>query len=389
MRGCRLAHERAPAAYGVLVSDIESDRSFVPTGVRAASEWSWRLLLIATALFVVGWAIRAVSQVIIPVAVALLMTALLAPLSGRLGARLPKGAAAGITLVTTIIVVGGLLTLVGTQFTKGFGELTGQLATGLEQIRDWIRGTFNITDTEFDAYWEDLTTQIGQSGNIGTTAATVGLTATHFIAGTFITLFALFFFLYDGPGIWRWIVRLFPRRARGRVMSSGLIAWDQLSAFVRATIIVALVDAIGISLGAAILKVPFALAIGVLVFLLSFIPIVGALISGSVAVLLALVAQGPGIALIMLAVVLGVQQLESHVLQPLLLGKAVHVHPLAVILAIAAGSIIAGITGALVAVPCAAVLNAVGKHLLQGESEQELEEELEEAADEGESPAHV
>lgn len=373
----------------MLVSDIETDRSFVPTGVRAASEWSWRLLLIAGALIVVGWAIRAVSEVIIPVAVALLLTALLAPLSERLGARVPKGAAAGITLVTTIIVVGGLLTVVGTQFTKGFGDLTGQLATGIEQIRDWIRGVFHITDTQFDAYWEDFTKRIGQSGNIGNTAATVGLTATHFVAGTFITLFTLFFFLYDGPGIFRWVVRLFPRRARDRVMSSGLVAWDQLSAFVRATIIVALVDAIGIALGAAILKVPFALAIGVLVFLLSFIPIVGALISGSVAVLLALVAQGPGIALIMLAVVLGVQQLEAHVLQPLLLGKAVHVHPLAVILAIAAGSIIAGITGALVAVPFAAVLNAVGKHLLEGESEEQLEEELEESADEGESPAHV
>lgn len=371
------------------VSDIKSERSFVPTGIRAASEWSWRLLLIAAALFVAGLALQAVSQVIIPVAVALLMAALLAPISERLAGNLSKGAAAGITLVTTIIVVGGLLTVVGTQFTKGFGELTGQLATGLEQIRDWIRDTFNITDTEFDAYWADLTKQIGQSGNIGNTAATVGLTATHFIAGTFITLFTLFFLLYDGPGIWRWVVRLFPRRARDRVMSSGLIAWDQLSAFVRATIIVALVDAIGIAAGAAILKVPFALAIGVLVFLLSFIPIVGALISGSVAVLLALVAQGPGIALIMLAVVLGVQQLESHVLQPLLLGKAVHVHPLAVILAIATGSIIAGITGALVAVPFAAVLNAVGKHLLEGESEEELEEELEESADEGESPAHV
>lgn len=373
----------------MLVSDIEPRPSFVPVGVRAASEWSWRLLLIVTALFVAGVALSAVSQVVVPVAVALLMAALLAPASARLGRRLPKGAAAGLTLLATIIVVGGLLTLVGTQFTKGFGELTGQLAAGVEQIRDFIRTTFNITDTEFDSYWEDLTTRIGESGNIGSMAATVGLTAGHFIAGIFIALFTLFFLLYDGPGIWRWIVRLFPRAARDRVMSSGHIAWDQLSAFVRATVIVAFVDAVGISAGAAILKVPFALAIGVLVFLLSFIPIVGALISGSVAVLLALVAHGPGVALIMLAVVLGVQQLESHVLQPLLLGKAVHVHPLAVILAIAAGSIIAGIVGALVAVPFAAVLNAVGKHLLEGETEEDLDRELKKAADEGESPAHV
>jgi predicted PurR-regulated permease PerM len=383
-----LRRERNRTAYGVHVSDVQPEESYVPTGVRAASEWSWRLLLIAAALFVAGVAVRSVSEVIIPIAVAMLMTALLEPVSDRLRGSMPRGAAAAITLIVTILVVGGLLTVVGTQFTKGFSELTGQLAAGIEQIRDWIRDTFNITDSQFDTYFEDLTSQVGASGNLGSTAAAVGLTATHFIAGTFVALFALFFFLYDGPGIWAWVVRLFPRRARRRVHSSGEIAWGQLSAFVRATIIVALVDAVGIAAGAAILKVPFALAIGVLVFLLSFIPIVGALISGSVAVLLALVAHGPGVALIMLAVVLGVQQLESHVLQPLLLGKAVHVHPLAVILAIATGSIIAGIIGALVAVPFAAVLNAVGKHLLEGESEAELEAELEESAREGESPAH-
>ncbi len=153
--------------------------------------------------------------------------------------------------------------------------------------------------------------------------------------------------------------------------------------------IVAFVDAVGISVGAAILKVPFAFAIGILVFILAFIPIVGALLSGAVAVLLALVAHGPGVALIMLAVVIGVQQLESHVLQPFLLGKAVSVHPLAVILAIATGSIIAGIVGALVAVPFAAVLNAVGKHLFSDESQEELDRELKAAADEGSAPAHA
>ncbi len=178
-------------------------------------------------------------------------------------------------------------------------------------------------------------------------------------------------------------MRLFPRATRPRVNSSGVIAWHQLSAFVRATMIVAFVDAVGISVGAAILKVPFAFAIGILVFILAFIPIVGALLSGAVAVLLALVAHGPGVALIMLAVVIGVQQLESHVLQPFLLGKAVSVHPLAVILAIATGSIIAGIVGALVAVPFAAVLNAVGKHLFSDESQDELDREMKASADEG------
>jgi predicted PurR-regulated permease PerM len=345
----------------------------VPPGVKTASEWSWRLLLIIGALYVLTMILRGVSEVVVPVAIALLLTALLRPVTNRLHRRLPTGASAGLTVFGTIIVIGGLFTLVGTQFTSGLSDLTAQVATGIGQIRDWVRTTFKITDAQFDQYFDTIRQKVSQSGNLGDTAAAVGLTATHFVAGLFIALFSLFFFLYEGPRIWSWIVRLFPHTARERVDSSGVVAWGQLSAFVRATMIVALVDAIGISVGAAILKVPFAFAIGILVFLLAFIPIVGALLSGAVAVLLALVAHGPAVAIIMLAVVIGVQQLESHVLQPFLLGKAVSVHPLAVILAIACGSIIAGIVGALVAVPFAAVSNAVGKHLLSGESPDELD----------------
>jgi putative heme transporter len=360
---------------------------FVPAGVKAASEWSWRLLLIAAGLFGLAMLVRSVSEVVVPLAIALLLTALLRPIATRLRSVMPPGAAAGLTVLGTIILVSALLTLVGSQFQSGLSDLTSQVADGLVQIRDWVRTTFKISDAQFNEYFDTIRENVSQSGNLGDTATAFGLTATHFVAGLFISLFALFFFLYEGPRIWAWVVRLFPRTARDRVDSSAVIAWDQLSAFVRATMIVAFVDAVGIGVGAAILKVPFAFAIGILVFLLAFIPIVGALLSGFVAVVLALVAHGPGVALIMLAIVIGVQQLESHVLQPFLLGKAVSVHPLAVILAIAIGSITAGIVGALVAVPFAAVINAVGKHLLIGESRDELDHELEESAHQGRSPA--
>ena len=150
-------------------------------------------------------------------------------------------------------------------------------------------------------------------------------------------------------------MRLFPRGAREKVHSSGLIAWTQLSAFTRATLVVAAVDAAGIGIGAAILGVPFASGIALLVFFGAFIPVVGAAISGTVAVLLALVALGPVQALIMLGIVIGVQQVEAHLLQPLLVGRVMRIHPLAVILAIAAGVILAGIIGGLIAVPTVAV----------------------------------
>lgn len=386
-------HPQAPDQIDPKRSDAQQlpgiEAAAVPPGVRVASDWAWRLLLIGAAVYVLSLAVRAVSEIIVPVAVAILLTALLRPVATWLHQWMKPGIAAGLTLLGTILLVSTLFTLVGRQFSSGFSDLTSQVATGLERIRDWVRTTFNITDAQFNEYFNTIRDRVSESGNLGDTATSVGLTATHFLAGLFIALFSLFFFLYEGPRIWGWIMRLFPRATRPRINSSGLIAWHQLSAFVRATMIVAFVDAVGISVGAAILKVPFAFAIGILVFLLAFIPILGALLSGAVAVLLALVAHGPGVALIMLAVVIGVQQLESHVLQPFLLGKAVSVHPLAVILAIATGSIIAGIVGALVAVPFAAVLNAVGKHLFSDESPVELDRELEVSADEGGAPANA
>lgn len=346
-----------------------------------------RLLLIAAAVLVLVLALRNISEIVVPIVIALLLCALLLPVTERLRRLMHAGPAAGLTLLGLILLVSALFTLVGRQFTSGFSDLTTQVASGIAQVRDWVRTTFNITDAQFTGYFDTLRDQVSKTGNIGDTAAALGLTATHFVAGLFIALFALFFFLYEGSRIWAWVVHLFPRTARERVDSSGHIAWGQLSAFVRATMIVAFVDAVGIAGGAAILRVPFAFAIGILVFLLAFIPIVGALLSGMVAVLLALVSHGPGVALIMLAIVIGVQQLESHVLQPFLLGKAVKVHPLAVILSIAAGTLIAGIVGALTAVPLAAVANAVGKHLLSDESPQELRQEMTQTADEGGAPA--
>ena len=174
-------------------------------------------------------------------------------------------------------------------------------------------------------------------------------------------------------------MRLFPRAARERVDSSGRIAWVSLTQFVRATVLVALVDAIGIMIVAAILGVPFILPIGVLVFLGAFIPMVGATVAGSVAVLVALVAQGPFTALLMLGGVVLVQQIEGHILQPFLMGRWVSLHPLGVIVAIGCGVLVAGIAGALVAVPLAAVGNAVVQHLAGfTEVGEDAEEALEE-----------
>ncbi len=361
---------------------MSSTPSPIPAPVRAASEWAWRLLAIAAAVIAFAYLLGFVSEAVIPVIVAVLLAALLHPVNQWLRARLGRsGPAAAFTVLATILAIGALLFLVGSQLTGGFPQMAAQVGTGIETIKTWLQSSFKISDTQFTQYLDDAKTALQTSEGLRSGLTKAGLGASHVIAGLFISLFALFFFLFEGDRIWAWVVRLFPKSARERVDSAGHVAWSQLTAFTRATILVALVDATGITVVALLLRVPFAPAIGALVFLGAFIPIVGALASGMVAVLLALVAHGPVAALLMLAGVIAVQQLESHVLQPFLLGRAVSVHPLAVILSITAGVVIAGIVGALVAVPLAAVVNAVVKHLTGGDrSTEDTDESAEPAA---------
>jgi len=309
------------------------------------------------------WGMGHISELVIPVLVALLLAALLQPVYIGLNRAMPAGLAAFVTVIGTVAVISGLLSFVGSQLIGQLDDITTKVTEGVSQIREWLRTSFGITDTQVESYL-DRAREWLSSSNLTDAATSAGLTATHVVTGFFLALFTLFFFLKDGAAIWGWVVRLFPRGARERAHTSGLIAWGQLSAFTRATILVAAVDAIGIGGGAAILGVPFASGIALLVFFGAFIPVIGATISGTVAVMLALVALGPVQALIMLGIVIGVQQLEAHLLQPLLIGRAMKIHPLAVIFAIAAGLVLAGIIGALIAVPTVAVLNAVSHHLL-------------------------
>ena len=341
----------------------------VPPTFRAASEWVWRSLVIGVGILALLWIISKLSEVVFPVIIALLLAALLEPLYQRLRVVLPRGLAAGATVLGTLAVLVALFSFVGNQFADQLDDIVGQVTQGIEESREWIVSTFGLTEGQITTWLTEQWARVAQGEDLSARATQAGLTVGHLLTSFFLAMFSLFFFLYDGPGIWAWIVRLFPRGARAKVLSSGAIAWNQLKAFTRATILVAGVDALGIGLGAFVLGVPFASGIALLVFVGSFVPIVGALVSGFIAVALAFVAKGPVTALIMLGVVIAVQQLESHVLQPLLLGRAVRVHPLAVILGIATGIIVGGVIGALVAVPTVAVLNAVGHNLLDPEPE--------------------
>ncbi|MGH3372268.1 MAG: AI-2E family transporter, partial [Nocardioidaceae bacterium] len=328
--------------------------------------WSWRILVISGAVLALLWVIARFSVVFLPLTVALLITALASPLVAlAVRAGVNRRLAAGLVVVGGLASVVLLLTFVGTQVSKGFSDLAEQVVTGLEEIRTWLReGPLNASESQINDYLkaaQDLITDSNEE--VVARLTEVGTTIGHIVAGFFIVLFSSYFFLSDGARIWAWVVRLFPRAARVRADGSGRVAWNSLTQFVRGTVLVALVDAAGIMLVALVLKVPFATALGVLVFLGAFIPMIGATLSGSVAVLVALVAQGPIVAGLMLAGVILVQQIEAHVLQPFLLGRFVAVHPLGVIIAIAMGVLLAGIAGALIAVPLVAAANAVAQYL--------------------------
>jgi len=338
----------------------------VPRGLRVSAAWAWRLLILAGAGYVLILVIARTQLVLVPVAVAILLAALLQPLAGALVRRgTPRALAAALVLVGGLIGIGLLVWLVVNQFRNGLGDLTNQVSGGLDEIQNWlITGPLQLSQEQIDNAFASAREALSNnretltSGAIGA-ATTVG----HVLTGLLLALFATFFFLKDGDRIWAWVVRLFPRGARARADGAGQRAWRTLVSYIRATLAVAFVDAVGIGIGAAVLGVPLALPLAVIVFLGAFIPIVGATASGLIAVLVALVAKGPVTALILLGVVLLVQQVEGHVLQPLLLGRAVKVHPLAVVFAIATGVLLAGIVGALVAVPIVAVANTVAAYL--------------------------
>ncbi|MET0928670.1 MAG: AI-2E family transporter [Aeromicrobium sp.] len=344
-----------------------SERYQVPPGVEIATQWAWRLLVIAAAGLVGIWLLRYFSEITVPVAVAILGTALTVDAVNWLQAKgLPRILATFLVVIFMLAAFFSMLALVGQQLATQVTELRSSVIDGISQVQDWAEtGPLNLTDDQIQGWVDSAKESISSTDtSVLTTVGQLGTTLTHVLAGFFIALFSSFFFLYEGQRIWGWVVALFPRAARDKVDSSGHTAWRSLTAFVRATVLVALVDAIGIAVGAWVLGVPLTFAIGVLVFLGAFIPIIGALLSGMVAVLVALVAQGPWTALAMLIVVIVIQQVESHVLQPFLMGRLVSVHPLAIIFAIAAGITVAGIVGALIAVPLAACLNGIVHHLV-------------------------
>ncbi len=358
--------------------DVERNRKAdfdraVPPGLRIAASWAWRVLLIAGLIWGIGWLAGVLSSVTIPLAIGIMLAAGLVPIAAKLMTwGVPRPVAAILTLVGGLLVVGGLLTLIVSQIASQSDELGQRATEGFQQLMAWLNsGPLQISQEQMDSWIGQLTDYLRhQQATIARYATTGAGAVGNFLAGLVLALFAMFFMLYDGPMIWKWLLRLVPEAARERVDGGGKSGWNSLVEYVRATCIVAAVDAIFPLIAAIIMGVPMAPALGALLFLSAFVPIVGILVGGAVVTLVTLVTVGPVQALIMLGVIVAVNQIEGNVLQPLLLGKAVSLHPLAVIFGITIGISVGGIVGALLVVPLMAFGKSFIGYVAKGRTEE-------------------
>lgn len=338
----------------------------VPWSMRVAAEIGWRLLVLAGTVWVLMRVIGAVRLVVFAFAAALLITALLQPFVARLKrAGVPRGLATAMVCIGGFVLIGLVGWFVVWQVMDNIDNLSSSLQDGIDEGKKWLLNSpFHVTDDQINQVANNLSNALSHNTKELTDAGLQGVTfLVELLTGMLLAMFSTLFLLYDGPNIWNWVLKLFPEAAREGLAGAGPRAWRTLTLYVRGTVIVAFIDAMFIGVGIFFLRVPMAVPLAVVIFLCSFVPLVGAVASGAIAVVVALVTEGPFTSLMVLVVVLAVQQIEGHVLQPFILGRAVRVHPLAVVLSVAAGSLIGGIGGAIVAVPFVAVGNTVVSYL--------------------------
>jgi predicted PurR-regulated permease PerM len=347
-------------------ADVDYADSVEPI-VRKAAAWAWRLFAILAALVAVLWVIARLEIIVVPLLLALMVSALLLPAVDWLDVRgAPRGGAVAFVILGGFAVLGGILTFVISQFVVGVPDLVNQVTRSIDTTKKWlIEGPLHLSRQQIDNAGNAAIQALqNNQAKLTSGALSTAATVTEIVTGALLMFFTLIFFLYGGRNIWAYVTTIFPAHVRDRVRAAGSAGYGSLVGYVRATFLVALVDAVGVGTGLAIMAVPLALPLASLVFLGAFIPLVGAVVSGFLAVVVALLAKGWVYALITLGVLIGVNQLEAHILQPLVMGRAVSIHPLAVVVAISTGGVLFGVVGALLAVPTVAFFNNAFQVLL-------------------------
>ncbi|EHB55377.1 protein of unknown function UPF0118 [Mycolicibacterium rhodesiae JS60] len=366
-----------PVTLGRMPAPRASEDESVSPLVRKAAAWCWRLLVIGTFVVALLWVVQHLQVIVVPVALATMLAALLLPAVDWLDRRgAPRGGAVALVLLAGFALFGGILTFVVSQFVSGLPGLVEQVTHSIDNLRKWlIEGPAHLSREQIDNAGNSAITALRDNQEKLTTGAlSTAATLTEIVTGALLVFFTLIFLLHGGRNIYAFVTKLVPSSARERVRDAGRAGFGSLIGYVRATFLVALVDAVGIGTGLAIMGIPLALPLASLVFLGAFIPLVGAIITGFLAVVVALLAKGVVYALITLGLVIAVQQLEAHILQPLVMGRAVSIHPLAIVLAIAGGGVLAGIVGALLSVPLVAFLNSAFRVLLAEDPAEEAAE---------------
>ncbi|KSU78777.1 hypothetical protein AS031_01670 [Pseudarthrobacter enclensis] len=354
MKAKASAGSAAPAREKRTPSELWAD-GFGRVGTRAA-----QVLLIIIVAAVSVFALMQIKLLVIPVLIALILAAAIGPFVNLLRRRgLPGGLATGVAFVALLLVLAGVFTVIYFSVRNQWAELAAQASSGLDELEQFLRtGPIPVEQAQLEQARESIV-QFATSSQVRSGAITGLSVVTEFLAGAALMVVILFFFLKDGAKIWNFLLRPFTGQREAKLRRVGRRTLEVLGGYVRGTAIVALVDTVAIGAALLILQVPLAFPLAIIVFIGAFIPLVGATVAGILAALVALVANGPVVALIVVAVVIAVNQLEGDLLQPVVMGKSLQLHALVILMALTAGTILAGIIGAVLSVPLAAVAWAI------------------------------
>ena len=348
-----MSNHRAASSSPAAVNTRPGE-ALVPRWFQRTVAWSVGALAVGAVVAVLGWIALQLALLTVALIVALMLAALLEPLARLLHRVVPTWAAAALAVLALLAVLGGTGYLLEQRIRGQFANLAVALAASVDRVRDWlITGPLTLAPRQVNDVRNQILAAVRAAAPSGDAAAS---TVISLLTGIVVALFVLFFLLRDGRGMWARLVELAPAGHRERVGAAGRGAWETLSRYVRGVVLIALADAVLIGIGLFALGVPLALSLTLLVFLGAFVPLVGATVSGAVAVLVALVTRGPVTALIVLGVVLVVQNVEGNILQPFIQSRAVRLHPVTILVAVTAGILLYGVAGAVVAVPLVAVV---------------------------------
>ncbi|HEY3682004.1 MAG TPA: AI-2E family transporter [Streptosporangiaceae bacterium] len=331
----------------------------VPWPLQVAGSWSWRLLLVGAAIYLVARILGYLAVVTVPCVGALLITAMLHPLTARMRrAGFGRLAATWLTMLVAFIVVGGLAALIGIRANAEFPKLAAQVVNSARELQKWLStGPLRFQQKQIDSAVDTLLTALDkQAAALPSTVVTGAGIVLEVLAGLILLMFVTFFLIKDGDHIWDWFCGKCGPNAGPRIDQAGRVAWLTLTHYVRGTVIIAAVHGIVIGIVMLIMGIPLWAPLAVLIFLGSFVPLAGIVVTGGLSILVTLGTKGWIAAVILLGIITLEAQLESHLLQPLVVGRMVRLHPLAVILAIATGTFAAGVPGAVIAVPLTAVI---------------------------------